>query len=333
MEQSFNHFSYQVMKASQLAACLEVSATPKPGNVHRTADFRDTRYEHFLCGSIALGPSIREVSMKGIQVGLKEIQISEVGIGRFVKQCIQDVKESHKGGNTHLGISLLFIPLVAASGLTFIKNNRIRYDILRNNFSNLIRSTTVEDAIQVSEAIRLSGTPSLGKTRGVPDVLDETSKESIIKNNLNLHDLMNFSSKWDNIARELITDMHISFEVGYKKLLFYYKKTKDINIAVVQTFLEILSICPDTHIARKIGLKQTHDIEKAVQVGLHESEKISKKAKKILGLGGLLTEKGKEALFDFDQSLRINNNDLNPGSTADITACSILIAILCGLNF
>ena len=35
---------------------LEVSATPKPGNIDRDHDFDDTKYEHFLASAISAGP-------------------------------------------------------------------------------------------------------------------------------------------------------------------------------------------------------------------------------------------------------------------------------------
>ncbi|MDP6641398.1 MAG: triphosphoribosyl-dephospho-CoA synthase, partial [Nitrososphaerales archaeon] len=54
-----------VMNAAQLAASLEVSATPKPGNVHRNADYPSTRFEHFLSGAVALGPAISSAASQG----------------------------------------------------------------------------------------------------------------------------------------------------------------------------------------------------------------------------------------------------------------------------
>ncbi len=55
-----------VGKCASLAALLEVSAYPKPGNVHRLKDFPDTKYEHFLAGSVSLGSRMREIAEKGI---------------------------------------------------------------------------------------------------------------------------------------------------------------------------------------------------------------------------------------------------------------------------
>ena len=48
---TLNNVSYVAQYAAssgQLAMLLELSAYPKPGNVHRTRNFNDLRFEHFL---------------------------------------------------------------------------------------------------------------------------------------------------------------------------------------------------------------------------------------------------------------------------------------------
>ena len=107
-------YAQRIMQCAQLAAALEVSAWPKPGNVHRTADFSDTKFEHFITGSIALGPTTYEAAKRGVLTGLQHLNIESIGIGSLIKDTIVNVKSWHSGGNTHLGISLLFIPLSAA---------------------------------------------------------------------------------------------------------------------------------------------------------------------------------------------------------------------------
>jgi len=54
-----------VARCAMLAALLEVSAYPKPGNVHRLRDVPGTRYEHFLAGSVAMGPAMRKLALGG----------------------------------------------------------------------------------------------------------------------------------------------------------------------------------------------------------------------------------------------------------------------------
>ena len=115
----------EVVKAAQLASLLEVAGTPKPGNVHRTADFTDTRFEHFLAGSIVLGRSLRLAAKKGIMIAEKKEKPSDIGIGELIYKTVYDTLNCHNGGNTHLGISLLFIPIAVAAGEIFARQKPI----------------------------------------------------------------------------------------------------------------------------------------------------------------------------------------------------------------
>ena len=150
---------------------------------------------------------------------------------------------------------------------------------------------------------------------------------------MTLFDVMKQASSYDTVAQELVTGMEISFEIGYAELMKTFHWTHDINIATVQTFLKILSKVPDTFIARKIGTKQISDIKEAVKQGRQESKWISKKAGQILDLGGLTTKEGTTALWALDEEMQKLGRDFNPGTTADLTASSLMIALLCGLKF
>ena len=148
-----------------------------------------------------------------------------------------------------------------------------------------------------------------------------------------LFDAMRDASSYDTIARELVTGMEISFNVGFRELVKTFKRTRDINVATVHTFLRILSEFPDTFIARKIGLKEENDVKKAVEIGIRETMWISEVAMRILDLGGLTTEEGRPALWELDEKLQNLGKDYSPGTTADLTASSLMIALLAGLKF
>lgn len=322
--------------SAQLAATLEVSGWPKPGNVHRTKDFPETRYEHFLAGAVAMGPAIRVAATRGVKVGRGRIDISELKLGALIRKAVHDINWWHKGGNTHLGTCMLFIPLAAAAGKSMLENKQIELSDLRKNVGSLMRSTTPIDAVNVYEAILLvSSRQELGEygAEGAPDLCDPESRKKLLDENISLFDTMKTASGWDTIAKELVTAMKISFELGYPTLEKVFQRTKDINIATVHTFLKILSKVPDTFIARKIGLKQTPDIREAVEVGRREVRWITEAATSILEKGGLVTKEGGEALWDLDRRLHESEGELNPGTTADLTSASLMIALLQGLRF
>lgn len=324
-------FPTEVALSAQLAALLEVSGWPKPGNVHRTADFPDTTFEEFLAGSVALGPAVEEAVRRGYKKG-KEGKIEQIGIGELIKKAVKNVKRWHKGGNTHLGISFLFIPVAASVGLLKSREAEINHDNIRETFRQIVRATTPEDAIHGYEAILIASSAALGKLiyARAPDLSSSDFRERILRDKVTLFDTMKISSEWDNISREWVTELEISVKTGLKTFLSTYNDTKNVNIATVHTFLTILAKYPDTFIARKVGVKFEEDIKRAVSVGMKVAKEISKEAKEILKIGGMITEEGRKRIQEFDNNLR--QRDLNPGTTADITANSIFLAILHGFR-
>jgi triphosphoribosyl-dephospho-CoA synthase len=85
---------------------------------------------------------------------------------------------------------------------------------------------------------------------------------------------------------------------------------------VTETFLTILAASPDTHIARRAGAER--------------AAAVSRRARAVLGAGGLRTTYGRESLRAFDADLRDARNTANPGTTADLTAAAIFVALLGG---
>ncbi len=331
----FKHSNFldDIMRSAQLAAALEVSGWPKPGNVHRTADYSDMTFEQFIAGSIALGPANRESCFKGMLAGLGKIKIEDIGIGQYIKKSVIDVKAWHLNGNTHLGTCLLFIPLSASAGYTFAQREEIDQVSLRENVRRIMEATTTLDATDVYEAIKKVNPAGLGQLKSVdaPDLTEKGVEKKILDSGQTLFDLMKVSSQWDTISEEWVTGMKISFTKGYSTIKRVYNETGNINITTVNTFLTLLAQFPDTFIARKVGVNVIKDIPKAVEIGLKKAEEISRKAAAILHMGGLKTVEGKKALLNFDRELRLDHK-LNPGTTADLTAASLLIAIICGLR-
>jgi len=325
-------FIDDVMVKAQLAACLEVSGYPKPGNVHRLRDFPDTRFEHFIAGSIAIGPSIRASALNGFRVGLNEVELNGIGVGSLIKGAVVNVKRFHSGGNTHLGVVTLFIPLAASAGMCFAKWHSLSEVNLKECFMRVVKSTTVRDALDFCEALRIAGVGGLGRIpiSSMPDVTSWNVGDRIVEENFTLYDLMAFSSSWDLVASEFVNGLEIVFRVGYPSFLKFYDETGDINIAIVHAFLKLLSSKPDTFIARKFGLKTTSNIIEAVKIGLKFSEDVSRRAEEVLQLGGLSSVEGRRELLKLDEELA--EMGLNPGSTADILAASLFVAFLLGFK-
>ncbi len=326
-------FLDNIMISAQLAAAFEVSGWPKPGNVHRTSDFGFTIFEHFIAGSIALGPSCREAAFGGLKGNLGIIKLNKIGIGNWINSAVTSNNSWHSGGNTHLGTILLFMPICAGAG--YLKSVEfIEPSSLRSATKLVMENTSTEDAVNTYHAILNSQVNGLGKLKDLkhPDLTSRDATNDLLSNKFTLYDVMMASASRDTISREWISGMEITFQIGYTTFKSTYDEFQNVNLSTVHTFLTILSKFPDTFIARRVGLKKTKYVEDAVKIGMNTAQEISDRATQILKLGGLSTIEGKKALIQFDADLKQAGTDMNPGTTADLTASSLLTAILCGFR-
>jgi triphosphoribosyl-dephospho-CoA synthase len=293
---------------------LEVSAYPKPGNVHRTADFLETRYEHFLASAVAVAPHFKYAAKKGIIISTQKFDPQNIGIGAIIKEIVLDINSWQHGGNTLLGTILLLLPIAVAAGKAFVDKS-FSITVLRENVKTIVESTTPLDAVNVYDALSIAKPGGLGSVQRF-DVTDPSSKKEILANQVSLFEVFKIASKYDSIASEWVNNYHITFDLGFPYFTSALKETDDINVATVHTFLKILSEIPDTLITRKVGLKKSKDV--------------SAQAKLVLEKGGLTNTEGRDILWSLDKHLRNSNHKLNPGTTADIIAAVLAVAILNG---
>jgi len=306
--------SEHVSRCLQLAILLEVSAYPKPGNVHRTTDFKETRYEHFLASAVAVAPHFRSAAEQGIRVSAGKISPCEVGIGDTIKNAVMSVGEWQGGGNTLLGSIILLSPIAVAAGMT-LAEEAFSLVKLREKMRVVVESSTPADAVAVYDAI---GTAKPGGLGGAPklDVTDPASRQKILEGEVTLFDVFKIASGYDSIASEWINNYSVTFDLGYPYFDQQLEETRDVNTATVHTFLKILSEVPDTLIARKVGLAK--------------AKEVSAQVRQVLEAGGLTTPSGRDSLWKLDEKLRDPAHQLNPGTTADITAAVLTVSILKG---
>ena len=307
-------------KAKHISNCLELAMlleviVPKPGNVTPTASFEGTRIEHFLASAVAVESSFEKAARRGTAISENKLSISQVGIGGIIKDCAEDINAWQKGGNTLLGTVMLFVPLAVAAGMT-PAGKKFVFDFyrLRENLRLAVESTTAEDAVNLYEAIDVAKPSGLG---GAPDldVTNPLSKTRLLEDDVSLFDVFKIAEDYDEICSEWVRNYPITFDLAYPYLTAQLERG-DLNTAVVHTFLRILSVHPDTFIARKAG------VEKAREV--------SSDAKITLELGGLETTEGRETILKLDAKLRAFGNQLNPGTTADLTSAALALCILSG---
>lgn len=307
-------------KAKHISSCLELAmllevTVPKPGNVTPTASFEGTRIEHFLASAVAAESSFEKAARRGTAISKNKLSISQVGMGGIIKDCAEDINAWQKGGNTVLGTVMLFVPLAVAAGMT-PAGKKFVFDFhrLRENLRLAVESTTAEDAVNLYEAIDVAKPSGLG---GAPDldVTNPASKTRLLEDDVSLFEVFKIAEDYDDICSEWVRNYPITFDLAYPYLTAQLERD-DLNTAMVHTFLRILSVHPDTFIARKAG------VEKAREV--------SSDAKITLELGGLKTTEGRETILKLDGKLRASGNQLNPGTTADLTAAALALCTLSG---
>ncbi|KPV61750.1 MAG: triphosphoribosyl-dephospho-CoA synthase [Candidatus Bathyarchaeota archaeon BA2] len=303
-----------ISRCLELAILLEVSAYPKPGNVHRTADFLETRYEHFLASAVAVAPHFKHAAEQGIRVSEGEIGPVHVGIGTIMKDAVKNVGLWQRGGNTLLGSIVLLSPVAVAAGMVLAKE-KFSIAKLRENVKLIVESSTPIDAIDVYDAILIAKPSGLGKAPKL-DVTDPVSKQKILDDQVTLFEVFKIASGYDSIASEWVNNYPVTFDLGYPYFIQQLEETKDVNTATVHTLLKILSEVPDTFIARKVGLAK--------------AKLVSAEARQVLEKGGLTTRSGRSLLWEFDKKLRDPAHELSPGTTADITETVLAISILNG---
>ena len=234
-----------------------------------------------------------------VALGPEMARAGERGVGETILAAVVATRRWTRT-NVNLGIVLLFAPLAKAA----LMDGRD----LRSNLGVVLRALTKEDARAAYAAIRLAEPGGLG-TGVEHDVRREPT--------VTLREAMASAVKRDTIAAEYLSDYAITFEQGVPALARALNRGADVRQAVVQTFLELLASVPDTLIARKQGMTV--------------ARQVSAEAAEALRAGGIFRASGRQAIAALDARLRGNGNRLNPGTTADLVAATLFVALLEGL--
>lgn len=324
-----------IARCAQLAMLLEVSASPKPGNVDREHNYPDTCFEHFVASSVAVYPVL-------------ELAAKNTGrIGLLLRSAVYESSSWQQGGNTHFGAFLLLIPLSMAAGELSREQASCgkagfrleigEFEELASRAHSFVRSTDCEDAIEFYRAFGHAGV----RVNNVDefDLKDPESTDDLRKQNITLYSLMEIARDYDLIANEWTSGFGRCLE-GAKSILDFMQARNcgaealtggsvstcsgtGINEAVVYTFLKLLSRHRDTFIQTKF------DAETADYVSSRAGEILSDwdiSGKRAGDFASILPE-----VQEFDYELL--EKRINPGSTADIIIAGLFIALLGGLRF
>ena len=167
---------------------------------------------------------------------------------------------------------------------------------LRDGIDDALDSLTIDDSRAVYQAIRTANPSGMGESPE-QDLRDEPT--------LPLRRVMSMAAEHDLIARQYANGFREVFEIGVPALAGPF-----LELAIVQCHLRLLSSCVDTHIARRCGP------DTAAEASRRAGEALAR---------------GPSALADFDAWLRADGHRRNPGSTADLVAASLYVALREGM--
>jgi len=216
------------VERAQMAMILEVTASPKPGNVDRCHDYESTRLEHFLSSAILARPALEKAAG------------CSGGIGEILKEAVR-LTTAHGGGNTHFGAFILLVPLLRGGDIP----GAIR----------AVNETTVEDAVRFYQAF------SLTKVRMLPgdplDVADPRATDRIREEGITLFDVMDHSRENDMVAREWVNGFRLT-----RRAADELHRIGCGREGIVGAFLSLLATGIDTFIVKEHGASVAEEVRR-----------------------------------------------------------------------
>lgn len=267
----------------------------KVGNVHRFADFADTDLHHFLLSANLFGWVTREM-------------LGTTPVGQFIRRACH-FQRGQVIPNTTLGIVLLLAPLLrVCDEKVYVRRmssgpQLAEYD-LRGRISNVLNALTIDDAAEVFRTIREINPGGLG---------DAPEQDVRSEPTVTLLEAMRLAADRDLIARQYANGYADVFDLGVPAFTDAFAKYGNVEAAVIACQLAWMAAFPDSLIARKRGLAVAEDVQQRVR--------------HVLSLGGLGTPEGRRAGVELDAFLRSDGNKLNPGTTADLVAACLFVAL------
>lgn len=205
------------------------------------------------------------------------------------------------GCNTNLGMLLLFAPLVCAAQ----RSASQEVDALRQCLKALLSSLDGQDTQDIFAAIRLADPGGLGEVpahdvRQAPDC--------------GILQAMQAAGEQDRIAWQYCSGFADVFTLGLEALRYFTRRGDGMEWATVGVYLMFLSRFEDSHIRRKHGSARAAEVRKGCAPLAERFRSVAE------------PEVLRDELACFGARLR--SAGLNPGTSADLAAASVLLYLL-----
>jgi len=226
---------------------------------------------------------------------------SGIGLGQRILESVKATRTA-VGCNTNLGMLLLFAPIIMAAESDFAD-----IDGLRRNLEGVLDSLSQKDAEHVFEAIRIASPGGLGNAES----------QDVNKNpDCSLKEAMELASERDSIALQYTNNFKEVFDIGFPSIKCFDNSWNSVKWSTVSCYMMFISSIADSHIKRKYGEQVAERIRNKSTVIAEKLHKASDPEAEI------------SLIEDFDEELKAEG--VNPGTSADLTAASLLVYTLTG---
>ncbi|MHA1667900.1 MAG: triphosphoribosyl-dephospho-CoA synthase [Candidatus Heimdallarchaeaceae archaeon] len=311
-----------VAQCAVLSHNLLYATEVKPGGASFQKEFKDTSTEHFLAGGSSLFSPIFNLAKRGILVAENHLWFEDAELGFFINKALENSKNWYTSlGNTILGTILMFAPITLGIAHSFAMegmktHTRLNLENVVSITDQFLKNSTTEDCIYLTKALNKNISKNI-----LPSEKEEDDFSSFLKihqyERTNLYEYTKFYEGRDLIFSELSHKYNITLKYGCSTFFRVYEEQRNFKDAALQTYLTLLSEKKDTHIAKRFGNEIASEVKH--------------KARNIIQLGGIFTKEGMDSIYELDDYLRNSQERIvNPGSTADITATTIFLALVQG---
>lgn len=215
------------------------------------------------------------------------------GVSAAILAAIQESRRVVRA-NTSLGIVLLIAPLAA------VPPDRSLAEGVREVLSEL----DVEDSRRVYAAIRLAAPGGIGQAEQ-----EDLSRDP----SLPLVDCMRLAAERDRVAQQYVSGFEDVLTMARVELRNARVITTCQRDQIALVALRQLACAGDTLIERKCGREM--------------SELVSDKAATVVAAGWPVTRESRALWAGLDAFLRVDGNRRNPGTTADLIAACVFVAL------
>lgn len=234
--------------------------------------------------------------IRSADAAAQEIARPESSVGQRIKASIEATWQA-VGCNTNLGIVLLCAPMIHAA----LEDGDAS---LIEKLERVLQGLTVEDAALAFEAI----------LRALPAGLGESAQHDVRQ----LPTVTLLEAMAEAAPRDRIAHQYVHGYADVRKGAAIYedacRRWGWTGWATTAVYLEFLASIEDTHIFRKFGAEVATQVK--AEAEQHRDALLDQENPK----------KYQRALLEFDRSLK--ERGLNPGTSADLTVASLLMAEL-----